>query len=59
MWGEQTAIFRFKFSSFQHGVFLTVCVGGGGGVEGGKKREGKRGEKKPGIPQRRSHIFQR
>lgn len=57
MWGEQTAIFRFKFSSFQHGVFLTVCVGGG--VEGGKKREGKRGEKKPGIPQRRSHIFQR
>lgn len=44
MWGEQTAIFRFKFSSFQHGVFLTVCVGGGGWRVGrnGKEKGGKK-----------------
>lgn len=38
--GEQAAIFRFKFSSFQHRVFLTVCVGGGGGGRNGKEKRG-------------------
>lgn len=37
-------IFRFKFSTFQHGVFLMVCVGRGG--LGGEKMGRKKGEKK-------------
>lgn len=47
--GEQTAIFCLKFSSFQRRIFL----------KGRGEEKGSKGGKKNGIPQRRSHIFQR